>query len=55
MAETKPQTFANHTRFDPPFHFYILPIFGLGLILSLVHFFAHITESDIREHVHVSC
>src|ERR1035438_1156404 len=33
MAETKPQTLANHTRWDPPFHFFILPIFALGLIL----------------------
>ena len=52
MAETKPQTLANHTRWDPPFHFFVIPIFVLGLILSLVHFFAHITESDVREHVH---
>jgi hypothetical protein len=52
MAETKPQTLANHTRFDPPFHFFVLPIFALGLILSLVHFFAHITHGDLRDHVH---
>ncbi len=52
MAETKPQTLANHTRFDPPFHFFVLPIFVLGLILSLVHFFAHITHGDLRDHVH---
>jgi hypothetical protein len=52
MAETKPQTLANHTRFDPPFHFFVLPIFALGLILSLVHFFAHITHGDLRDHIH---
>lgn len=52
MAETKPQTFANHTRWDPPFHFYVLPIFVLGLILTLVHFFAHITHGDMRDQVH---
>jgi hypothetical protein len=52
MAETKPQTFANHTRWDPPFHFYLLPIFGLSLILTLIHFFAHITHGDLRDHVH---
>jgi hypothetical protein len=52
MAETKPQTLANHTRWDPPFHFYVLPIFVLGLILTLVHFFAHITGGDMRDHVH---
>ena len=52
MAETKPQSLSNHTRWDPPFHFFILPVFTLGLILSLIHFFAHITEGDLREHIH---
>lgn len=52
MAETKPQTLANHSRWDPPFHFFILPIFALGLILSLIHFFAHITQGDMRDHIH---
>lgn len=52
MAETKPQTLANHPRWDPLFHFFVIPIFVLALILSLIHFFAHITSSDLREHVH---
>ena len=52
MAATTPQTFANHTRWDPPFHFFIVPVFVLGLILTLVHFFAHITEGDMRDHFH---
>jgi hypothetical protein len=52
MAEKTPQTFANHTRLDPPFHFFLLPVFGLGLVLTLVHFFAHITEGDSRDHIH---
>ncbi len=52
MAETKAQNLSNHTRWDPPFHFYILPIFVLGLILTLVHFFAHITHGDVRDHIH---
>jgi hypothetical protein len=52
MAETKPQTFANHTRWDPLYHFFILPIFLLGLILTLIHFFAHITHGDLRDHIH---
>jgi len=51
MAE-KPQTFANHTRFDPFFHFFLLPVFGLGLILTLVHFFYHLRESDLRDNIH---
>jgi len=52
MAETKPQTFANHTRWDPPFHFFVLPVLALGLILTLIHFFAHITHGDLRDHIH---
>ena len=52
MAETKPQTYANHTRWDPPFHFFIAPVFVLGLILTLIHFFAHITHGDMRDHIH---
>jgi hypothetical protein len=52
MAEHQPQSFAHHTRWDPPFHFYLLPIFGLGLILTLIHFFAHITHADLRDDIH---
>jgi hypothetical protein len=52
MAESKPQTFANHTRLDPWFHFFVLPVFGLGVLLSLIHFFAHITEGGFRDHFH---
>jgi hypothetical protein len=52
MAENKPQTFASHTRWDPLFHFFIVPIFVLGVILTLIHFFAHITHSDMRDNIH---
>ncbi|HTW59142.1 MAG TPA: DUF6526 family protein [Terriglobales bacterium] len=52
MAEDKPQTFANHTRFDPLFHFFLGPVFALGLILSLIHFFAHVAHSDFRDNFH---
>ena len=52
MAERTPQTYANHTRFDPLFHFFIAPVFLLGLILSLVHFFYHFRESDARDNLH---
>jgi hypothetical protein len=52
MAENKPQTFANHTRWDPPFHFFLLPVFALAVILTLIHFFAHITHGDLRDHIH---
>jgi len=52
MAGKKPQTFRNHARIDPPFHFFVLPLFGLGVIFALIHFFAHITHGDFRDHFH---
>jgi hypothetical protein len=38
MAEKKPQTYANHTRWDPPFHFFALPVFALLAVASMVYF-----------------
>lgn len=52
MAEKTPQTYANHTRFDPIFHFFLIPVFLLGVILSLVHFFYHFSESGFRDNFH---
>jgi hypothetical protein len=31
------QTFSNHTRYDPPFHFFVLPVFAISLIVTIVH------------------
>jgi hypothetical protein len=36
MADTTTQSFANHTRFDPPFHFFLLPLGLLAIILSVI-------------------
>jgi hypothetical protein len=52
MAETQPQSFANHTRFDPLFHFFLAPVFILGVILALIHFFAHLGEGSFRDDFH---
>jgi hypothetical protein len=38
MAEKMPQTLANHTRWDPLFHFFILPVAFISVIVSVVHF-----------------
>jgi hypothetical protein len=38
MAEKKPQSFANHTRLDPLYHFVALPVFALLPIATAVHF-----------------
>ncbi len=37
MADKKPQNFANHTRFDPLFHFLAFPIVALTVIVAIVH------------------
>jgi hypothetical protein len=37
MAEKLPQTFANHTRFHPPFHFFVAPGSLVLLILTIVN------------------
>jgi hypothetical protein len=41
MAEKIPQTFANHSRFDPLFHFFVLPVFGLSVLAALGHLIWH--------------
>ena len=38
MAEAKPQTYQNHVRWDPLFHFFVLPVFLLLAIAAAVHF-----------------
>jgi hypothetical protein len=52
MAEKKPQTYANHGKLDPWFHFFIGPVFMLGVLLTLIHFFAHFSHSDFRDNFH---
>jgi hypothetical protein len=37
MSEKKPQTLANHARFDPPMHFIILPVLALNVIYACIH------------------
>jgi hypothetical protein len=41
MAEKVPQNLSNHTRFDPLFHFFILPVFFITLISTIVHLVRH--------------
>jgi hypothetical protein len=37
MADPVSQTFSNHTRYDPLFHFFVLPVFAVTLIAAIVH------------------
>lgn len=52
MAEKMPQTFANHSRLDPLFHFFIIPVFAVAWVMSLVHFFYHLSESTLGGKIH---
>ena len=36
MANPVPQNYANHTRWDPPFHFFALPVILLTVIAAIV-------------------
>jgi hypothetical protein len=41
MAERSPQTLANHVRLDPPFHYFLLPVFAISWIVSVVFLVRH--------------
>ncbi len=40
MSKT-PQNLKNHAKFDPPFHFFLAPIFIANLIIAIVHLVHH--------------
>ena len=37
MAGAATQNFTNYSRYDPLFHFFILPVFAITLIAAIVH------------------
>jgi hypothetical protein len=41
MAEKVPQTYANHVRLHPPFHFFLIPAALVLLILTIVNVVKH--------------
>ena len=41
MAEKVPQNFSNHGRLDPLFHFFILPVFAITLIVASARLVMH--------------
>jgi len=51
MADTQ-QSYAHHTRWDPLFHFFVIPIFVTALVMCIIHFFAHFGHSDFRDNFH---
>ncbi|MES2221272.1 MAG: DUF6526 family protein [Acidobacteriota bacterium] len=41
MPEAKPQSYANHARFDPWYHFFLAPISLILFVASIVHLVRH--------------
>jgi len=35
MPEKTPQTFANYTRLDPPYHMFVVPVAGISLLVAI--------------------
>ena len=46
MAEKLPQTYANHTRFDPPFHYFLAPGALVLIVLTIMNVFRHSSQFD---------
>ena len=41
MAERPPQNYSNHTKFDPPFHYVLVPTLLVGLVLTITNVIRH--------------
>ncbi|HVC89699.1 MAG TPA: DUF6526 family protein [Acidobacteriaceae bacterium] len=41
MSERKQQTYANHARFDPWFHFFLAPVLLITLVATVVQLVRH--------------
>ena len=46
MAEKTPQTFANHARMHPPFHFFLAPGSIVLLVLTIINVIYHYRRLD---------
>jgi signal transduction histidine kinase len=46
MADKLPQTYANHTRFHPPFHYFLAPGALVLIILTVINVFRHSSQLD---------
>jgi hypothetical protein len=47
-----PQNFANHARWDPPFHFFVLPVMLITIIGAGFHFLRHLNFQKPWDSVH---
>jgi hypothetical protein len=46
----EPQNFKNHTRFDPPWHFFAAPLLLVNVIMAIVAIVRHWSDHD---HLHL--
>ena len=46
MADKLPQIYANHTRFHPPFHYFLAPGALVLIVLTVVNVFRHYSQLD---------
>jgi hypothetical protein len=37
MPDQTPQTLASHTRWDPPFHFFAVPVMGINVLVAICY------------------
>jgi hypothetical protein len=42
MSNAEPQSFKNHARFDPLFHFFLVLVLLANLIIAIVHLVRHV-------------
>jgi hypothetical protein len=47
MAEKTPQTFANHTRWDPLFHFFLAPVSLVLFVWAIIHLARHYSHEAV--------
>src|SRR5579863_5417441 len=46
MTEKLPQIYANHTRFHPPFHYFLAPGALVLIVLTVINVFRHSSRLD---------
>jgi hypothetical protein len=46
-SDTKPQNYKNHARFDPLFHFFLVPALMINLVFCFIHASRHQTPTAI--------
>ena len=48
MSEKRPQTYANHVKWVPLFHYVAMPLLGINLVLALVGLLDGITIENLN-------